>query len=748
MDEPSPVYPGHLSNGASAAAPSPVSGNHLHNQASPPSSALVNQNTSLETQPLGNSTPQWQRPTFSPVSSVSRNPTPLAFTDSAAFDQTASAPESHTSRTSNEISFFLRGKLHRIDMDGNSEPVEGCTCSLCKRSNHLDDKVGSIPSQGQMTDPMNVYVDGLCEPCVPGDEEGARSGSSSGQGTPFGSSSEQRDGLTEPATVEPQPVEPQSSPSVEATFSKKDSQQLWSPDTEARSVANSSIKIPLSLFYAALPTSTEAISIIEGLPRSHPGQQADPALPAQSYGYQLIFHVEDSSESLVISGRFPTEALGRFLHTYLALVAPIRVGPVSEALDAIPKFPSETLTEKYLKVLTEVLESGSNKPKERALVCAYLSVIARHLHLEELQDFAEEGVHKELRQSATRTQGWVWFDPKKRQYWDGAVEYDDNVDIGVDGIIDLVRCILANPGTPTSQEELSHVSISYDDMDETGLGYCMVMKSPAAYYKNNTTRNTDTHAFASLKQKYERDYLSELVKKFLAEKMISYRHHPDIQNLFTEIPRLAIELVFQHPLPPGASTRFDNKGRCVPSIRQLISDWNSADDWHGKIDVEEIGLCPACFEKLDYIRDVEGCTCGNKKDPGEECENCCEYVMPSESEYDPDDDDYEDDVGGDYPEDDSDDNRDLEEVEKERSLWPFKYSETFGMGCPDGSYLLPQDDGAVEVKPTEQENIEAAQPHREVVSEGQFEGPRPAEKEMVDDGHLVTRDGSCEASCG
>ncbi|RPA82492.1 hypothetical protein BJ508DRAFT_305630 [Ascobolus immersus RN42] len=276
--------------------------------------------------------------------------------------------------------------------------------------------------------------------------------------------------------------------------------------------------IPFPLLSSAFPNSSEPIaSVWEVMERSR-----TPAEPSYQQPNHISFDYDFETKNLRIFGDIPTTS-AKFLEMYLSILATIR--SLSADKEKLQILPPE------LRNIFETLMKDS-KREDRVLVYTYLSILARGLKLWQLQEIANESVQAELTAAGKLKPSsgicMSWDDP--------CVESTD--DIGVDGIVELVNCIVANSAETNENDFSADNEVSIEGFRRT-LGV-----------DNRTELKMAENAnIAKLSRKYGGDKLSVMFKKFIAEKLVFYRFEPKIQDLLEDLPHFALELLLLHPLP-------------------------------------------------------------------------------------------------------------------------------------------------------------------------------------------------------
>ncbi|RPA82496.1 hypothetical protein BJ508DRAFT_89107 [Ascobolus immersus RN42] len=278
-----------------------------------------------------------------------------------------------------------------------------------------------------------------------------------------------------------------------------------------------SAKVSLSLF-SDLPASSSTLQILESLSDNAP--TPDKTIPASLHRHHVTLHKNPATHMLIITGDLP-KGVSQHLQTYLSLVGSVRLMATDDDLSEAIELPVDC--QDWLMRISE-----GCRPNEKAALFVYLAIIARKLGLEDLKDIAEANVSQILGDAASRTQGWIWSE--KFGCWNGAARWDPLEDVDVQGVISLVKAILANPV----------------DAAETGLNDPFDHKR--LYEGGTSTKDEGKQAGYSynwLKQRFEKDYLTELIYRFIDHKFAQLRYHPEIQELLQEFPQLAFDLLMR-----------------------------------------------------------------------------------------------------------------------------------------------------------------------------------------------------------
>ncbi|RPA82495.1 hypothetical protein BJ508DRAFT_375737 [Ascobolus immersus RN42] len=377
--------------------------------------------------------------------------------------------------------------------------------------------------------------------------------------------------------------------------------------------------VSLALFQNALPPSATTFEILESLPNTQPQADTLTSIPTTLREYHVMLHKDAFRQLLVINGRLPG-MVPQMLQTYLALLVPLRLKSIAEdAEDEAPKLPPE-----FEKLFMHMV-TGFN-PGEKALAFTYLAILARKLALEDLQDLAEKHVLEVLDEAARRIQGWAWFNSLLDECWIGAVRWDKQHDIDVDGIISLVKAIFANPAEEDVEFE-KPAPFDYKRLCEGGVG-------------TRQDHLPQGEAELWLEQQFKKDDLTEAIYNFVNYKFIHLRFHPEMQKLLRDFPQLAFETLMRYRPYQGIEPQT---GRSFE-----FTDWEDETTAPTFDQLAKV-VCEGCAEKADRLRREgemkEMCICGLKSPPSDACYFC--------SRYDPDLDDEASD--GDESEDEKDD---------------------------------------------------------------------------------------------
>ncbi|RPA82487.1 hypothetical protein BJ508DRAFT_375735 [Ascobolus immersus RN42] len=420
----------------------------------------------------------------------------------------------------------------------------------------------------------------------------------------------------------------------------------------------SSASVPLSIFTNALPASSETLKLLNSLPTS-PNDESAESLHPSLQKYQHSLHIDRASCCLILTGCFPP-ATPHYLLSYLALLAPLRsLGNRQRSANdsSEPMLPAQ-----YQNLFLDLSESAGCGQSEKALVLAYLAVLARKLRLEELQDLAENSLNKLLTDAASLRHGWADFDPTRSDYWEGAVRWDEKVDVGVDGMVGLIRAVLANPYKDELEANtFQHADRDYDEKSLREMGHAKRYTGYEAVPWNNDW----PHGEISIKRQFQKNYLTELVYKFFASRVTYLRYHPEVISLMTELPQLTLDILVRYPPQPSPVFYYKDGFDYAKDRNTLSSDWVEEKTYaireFGKA-LEKVELCVGCRGTIESLGNSPECICGKDLEDAEECDNCRRYRHPDGNESD-DEGDGDKELEGDDMSDDEE--MDTEELQKE-----------------------------------------------------------------------------------